>query len=261
MFLDHFISPDALRTEERSYTFIYADEIGLIFGKGISTHAELLDREIVKTEDWLLDDPHNSEALEYYDWLEEFRDMSRGRRACDARAEIRSAEATALIGRCGKTFIHPMEFGSRNKKMGYVVAFWNEDQETYDEFLDGCINELIAHDLISYSYYISTPIEGQTDPRDRPQNKPLSPQDTETLEKAGRSPNMDELKKLHLLRGNEKKQALKRLGLGLGGGKHEWQQALEKAGLSGPGQKWWAPHSESLFDHKLGIILDHVQRT
>lgn len=40
---------------------------------------------------------------------------------------------------------------------------------------------------------------------------------------------------------------LRKFKLGGGGGKkHAWQAAMEKAGIINPGQKWWAPTSESL---------------
>jgi hypothetical protein len=52
-------------------------------------------------------------------------------------------------------------------------------------------------------------------------------------------------RRLHLLRGSEKQDAMKKLGVG-GRKDHPIQTALDKAGLRSPGQKWWALNSEWL---------------
>ena len=52
--------------------------------------------------------------------------------------------------------------------------------------------------------------------------------------------------RLHLMKGDEKKQARKKLGLLGDPVKHPWQSELEKSGDIGPGQKWWAQHSEQI---------------
>lgn len=68
---------------------------------------------------------------------------------------------------------------------------------------------------------------------------------------------MELYKQLHLMRGAEKHAAMKKLGLVGGGKPHPMQTALDKAKLRIPGQKWWAPHSES-FEKRLGAVLGDV---
>jgi len=61
------------------------------------------------------------------------------------------------------------------------------------------------------------------------------------------------------MRGDEKKRAMEILGLGFKGEKqHGMQAAMKKAGFIGPGQKWWAMHSENTFARKLDTILETI---
>jgi len=110
------------------------------------------------------------------------------------------------------------------------------------------MDELYKSGLIKEPVYISTPING------------VSPLDAVSTAKATKTLDKEELKllqKLHLLRGNEKKEAMQKLGLGWKTEKqHGMQAAMKRAGFVGPGQKWWAIHSESTFARRLNTILE-----
>lgn len=57
----------------------------------------------------------------------------------------------------------------------------------------------------------------------------------------------EEMAQLHTMPSDQKKKAMKELGLGKGFGSDKTTgmgPAMRKAGLIGPGQKWWAPNSE-----------------
>lgn len=56
---------------------------------------------------------------------------------------------------------------------------------------------------------------------------------------------LDMHRELHLMDPDRKKEAIKKLGLIGGGHKSGWQKESEKQRLVRPGQKWWAPTSES----------------
>lgn len=52
----------------------------------------------------------------------------------------------------------------------------------------------------------------------------------------------------------EKRALGKKLGIfSAGMKKHPWQDSMEKAKVINPGQRWWAPHSESFHGHKRRI--------
>ncbi len=127
-----------------------------------------------------------------------------------------------------------------------VVSFWNEDSYPYEQ-LKPCLKELIDGGYLLPDCYISTPIH-QTIPLSQLDNSVRTELTPEQREK------MELYKKLHLMRGAEKKAAMKELGVGGGGKPHEMQTALRGAGLQKPGQKWWAPHSES-FNRSLNNAL------
>ncbi len=51
------------------------------------------------------------------------------------------------------------------------------------------------------------------------------------------------MRELHLMSPNEKKAAMKKLGLGSDG--NQWVKEAQRLGIIRPGQKFWAMHSES----------------
>ncbi len=92
-----------------------------------------------------------------------------------------------------------------------IVSFWNTNKKAYDNNLAACLQAL--------------------------QNKQLQAK-------------TDLYRKVHIMRGNAKKDAMKKLGLGWVSKKNRWQQEMEKAGQTTPGNKSWAPTSEGNYGNK-----------
>lgn len=130
------------------------------------------------------------------------------------------------------------------KRLGFydkvrVACFWNDTPGVYSNLLEPCIKALIERDFLDDDSFISTPIHKTV-----PVSTILGGK-AETKEMTDEEQTDYELyKKLHQLRGQEKHDAMKKLKVGGGGKPHPMQQAMSKTGLIGPGQKWWAMHSE-----------------
>jgi hypothetical protein len=138
----------------------------------------------------------------------------------------RRAESLDLLGRIG--FRHD-EY--------WVASFWGHSKVLFDKLLKDCLQELIHKKLLSKEDFVSTPIH-KTIPIEQILGGTAKEQeiDQDKLELA---------KKMHLLRGQEKQDAMKKLGVG-GRKDHPIQTSLDKAGLRIPGQKWWALNSENV---------------
>lgn len=130
------------------------------------------------------------------------------------------AEKVSLVGRFYK---HP--------KKGTIVSFWNNLPETYD-YLSQCLTDLSQKYRFGDNYVISTPIHGTRVSRYLDTKHATDAVDTALA------------KEMHTMRAG-KKEAMKSIGVGGGGKKKPMQQAYEKEGVIQPGQKYWAPTSES----------------
>lgn len=127
-----------------------------------------------------------------------------------------------------------------------VVSFWNSDSSNYaNGKLAYCMQELEREVLPdNEEVVVSTPIGSYSYAEHTKETENLAKATELSLEKQKEYQEL--LKKMHTLRGDEKKAAMKKLGLGWKTpGKHPWQKSQEKVGMLGPGQKWWAPQSES----------------
>lgn len=113
-----------------------------------------------------------------------------------------------------------------------TVSFWKDQP-----FLKDCLQKLLDDNLIDDQTFVSTP---------KLETIPLAKVGVKKERQLSATQEADfELhRQLHLMRGDEKREAMKKLGVGVGGRPHPMQQALTAKGLLGPGQKWWAPNSE-----------------
>lgn len=153
-----------------------------------------------------------------YQWLQEY----------EGRSESK-VKPRAMLGRTGWM----------NHR--HYVAFWF----VHPDMLDECLRALANLEIISDETIVVTPngdrftagskLSGQT---------PKSTGNTEPDPKRQREREL--MQQLHLMRPQQKKAAMKELGLVGGGHKQPWQKAAEKAKLVQPGQKWWAMSSESV---------------
>lgn len=137
-----------------------------------------------------------------------------------------------LFGRTGTDWWTGSD-GHRKKRT--IVSFWDKDKNSYDKLLQSCLEDLEHDGYITKPYFISTPIHG-TVSSDVTTTKEMTPEDEEKYEL---------YRRLHLMRGAEKRAAMKTLGLGGGFKSHGMATSMQKAGLRSPGQRWWAMNSES----------------
>lgn len=163
--------------------------------------------------------------------------------AMELRTEEDAWTISSYLDECGLAGRVATKAGQR------YAAFWSMKRSPCtDDDLEDCLRQLEADDLINDDTVIAIP--GRT--------ALLS----DLLGTAQKEVSADEIRKielsrkLHLMRGAEKKAAMKELGLAQGSKKNAWQKELEKVGLT-PGSRWWAMQSES-FDDKLARVLDHA---
>jgi len=164
-----------------------------------------------------------------------------------------AAEQFALMGRVG--------FLSRPIKIklpwdddvpnidANICSFWNKDRELLKKLLRPCLDALIKshllelEDIVVYPpytlpRYVSDFFMAKKAKQDL--NKAMNPEQQKKV---------DMWRNLHLMRGNEKKQAMASLGLG-----------APKSKISGlmPGQKSWATTSEALnFKEWFSKLTEH----
>lgn len=131
------------------------------------------------------------------------------------------------------------------------VSFWNHDPSQYDGYLRPCLERLIADGQLNSDAKVSTPTHGTIS-----MDEALGGAQGQALTDAQRE-QMELYKRLHLMRGKEKQDAMKKLGVGGGDTPHPVAAAMDKVGLRTPGQKWWALHSES-FAGRLNNALDNA---
>jgi len=126
-----------------------------------------------------------------------------------------------------------------------IISFWNENG-----LMSSCCERLLKENLVNSDDIAFSP-NGEIQfiiPKNIQINK------TDFDNDAYQAKLVRDRQKLHLLPSSQKKQAMKKLGVGGGGSgfKHPWQAALEKGGYINPGQKWRTPTSESFktwFNH------------
>ncbi len=130
----------------------------------------------------------------------------------------------------------------------HIVSFWNEfkpSEKVRDYELPAgtlaelqlCLDRLLADQVITQDTFISTPTHGTVKLDNLVPSK--NPVDSETVEL---------YQQLHLMKPAEKKAAMIKLGL-LNPNqvvKSPWQKEAETVGMVQPGQKWWAPTSETI---------------
>ncbi len=145
-----------------------------------------------------------------------------------------------LVGRSGTLYTSSLGVKDRRKTI-HVVSFWNTDPAHY-ALLPSCLEDLKRKRLVNDRTYVSTPLHGVV-----PIANVMSGAATASRPDDAEKREMEELaKKMHVMRGAEKRDAMKKLGVGGGGKPHPMQTAMDYAGLRQPGQKWWAMQSEGM---------------
>lgn len=207
-----YISPDDIYDNGyRNLSFIYLDNGEMLYGSSDDTHSNI----IYKYKDLIQELYPSIEPISIHGTYKTWQTLN----------------SLTLLGRVG------IFDGSIDGDIP-VVAFWANNKRLYDGLLKNCLNQLHTDNIIDYNTYVSTPLTG-TVPQNEIYNhyKKLTPEEQEKLELA---------KNLHLMRPNEKKAAMLKLGLNTSGSKHKYQKAAEDNKLISPGQKWWATTSEEV---------------
>jgi len=202
-------------------TFLYNDDSGLIATEG-GTHEQIYKR----LPEWI-------EAEE--EAMSEFWEENETDEIDENEMEIRARQILELSTLLGRAL-------ERNRN--WIVSFWNDDYEVY-RLLGPCLEALEPYIYNDKPVEIHTPFEIMNQRAAAAFSRERQ-RDTQRQQETRVSPEARErlalLRKLHLLRGDEKKAALKKLGLwNPEKAQHPWQKAAPMAG-----QKWWAMHSEEI---------------
>ena len=224
-----WICPDDFyqNSDDDSVTFIYINidgESQLYADDNDATHADILVKHLIGF------------------WTSLNRDQDYPRKYLE--------DNFALLGRSGWYDGRCSKDDSKSANNYYVISFWNESNEIYDRLLGGFLEEFKQFVPNGARVIISTP-NG---------NREFS--DTASIVGARTKvdPEYYALRKdLHLLRGDEKKRAMEKLGLyNPEKAEHPMARSLKDRGLLIPGGKWWAPYSEELIINPMvgGFIGD-----
>jgi len=198
-----FFTPDDIVSSDDEKTFLYTAQEGLYLGKKDEIHPDVANRE-----------PY------YSNYVKRHGTSPPDRPTNDALVG-RVAHFTDILG----------EYPEHKNK--HVVAFWNgkPSEKMFRTLLPACLKELKSRGLINNNTYISTVFTKEPIPYSQFLKQGLSDFDASNQDKLDAAP------PVHLLRGNEKRQAL--LKQGATPKLNPWKDHLT------PGQKHWAMASES----------------
>ena len=195
-------------------TFLYSDEIGLIVQPGEISHGSMLYSLKRFPDSYGV---QNVEAVGklfkvYMDDPDLYRRLIVNGRV--ARLDS--------LGEAVEDIVHM--YGDE----GYLISVWDRGKQLLD-----CVNQLYDGGYVSDPVYISTS-DGLISGGEITHSKKTDPTD------------VDEIRRMHLMRGDEKRELMDKLGLSSGSKEHEIAAAMRKKGLLKPGQKWWTLTSEDI---------------
>jgi hypothetical protein len=242
---------------EDAYTFIYDPVLGLVYDVADNAHRGMINKkyEELTTEVDTHPDPSRESVIQW----KRYRTLRRRLRRENLQAWFsetligRSAPVEMLMSSAFSNFRDYLsgllEQMNATVEEAFIVSFWNSNEDVYMR-LPNCIAELMNRNLITDKVIISTPRHG-TSIYSQAQVGTERPHETAVDD--------EELKQrlqLHLLRGDEKKAAMQKLGLEPASQKHPVQQSMEKGKYINPGQKWWAMHSEAWTPENIAKHID-----
>ncbi len=255
--IDFYVNPDTLyqinayvdAAELGIYTFMYGERLGFYWDSGDVSHMDILrrldrelDAQIGDGEDFENIDP---ELLARYRYIDKLYSL--------LHTDLQEAQQHMLMGRAGPMNQIP-GIGAEEDDHTYLVTFWNDDINVYGELLPTCMLHLYDNNLITDPVIINTPIFIENYSSGQVETQGIARDPTPSVDKK----ELDRMRELHLMRGDQKKKAMQELGLAATSQKHPMQATLEKGGYINPGQKWWAPTSES-FSRKLDKIFKTIK--
>jgi len=251
--IDFYVNPDTLyrinayvdAAELGIYTFMYGEKLGFYWDSGDVSHMDIL-RRLDKELDAQIGDEEgieniDPELLARYRYVDKLYGL--------LHTDLEEAQQHMLMGRAAPMNQIP-DIGTEDDYT-YLVTFWNDDMDVYGELLPTCMLHLYDNNLITDPVIINTPIFIKNYSSGEVETQGIARDPTPSVDKK----ELERMRQLHLMRGDEKKKAMQELGLATASQKHPMQAALEKSGYINPGQKWWASTSES-FSRKLNQILE-----
>jgi hypothetical protein len=239
--IGEWITPDVLYASSISnkghaFPFIYAANGEIFYGSPNNTHASVVSANPqLKESSSPVSDPLA------FDWTSRSVDdvldfdLSPGS-STTAPPPVQRRRTTSDAIRVREKLGAKGSLWGRVSSDGGLVSFWNKDAELYERLLVPCLEKLMTDGKLQPGHLVSTPVHGTVEPKD--------------LESAARSLNDEEAQKadlwrqLHLMKPEEKKIAMKALGLLGPKPKSAFRQEAEKQGVVTPGHKLWAPTSE-----------------
>jgi len=226
-----YINPDVFYTEPGAVPFIYTTDGQIFYGLSeYDSHWEILENNRILIKRYRLEKLFGFD-YEHGHGYPDFEDISSSPRNI-------MMESGDLLGR----------IGYQDDDM--IVSFWNIDKNDYERSLESCLKRLITDNKINSSAFISTPVH-KTIPISAIANIEVDEIDPEMRKQ------VELYRKLHLLRGDEKKNAMRQLGVGwTQQTQHPMQTAMRQSGSIGPGQKWWATTSEDVVSQIAALLTD-----
>jgi hypothetical protein len=204
-----YVNPDEFYFKPLARTFFYTIRHNLYWAIGNDTHFEMVEQQ-----------PALAEELGFKP--QDFRDDR-----SKSRERLRWEKEEAILGRA---------IAQEDKT---IISIWNEDVQFVLSLIQPCIEAILPR------LYQSTETE--------PKNDCLvcTPFKTNWWSKwrlAKANPtgkNVELYRNLHLMKPQEKRNAMEKLGLQTQTKQSPWSTAMSQAGLLTPGQKAWAAQSES----------------
>jgi len=200
--------PDDFHMKEGAGTFIYWKNKLIYDTEYGKTHMHLLERypQIVGLQDYQKDP-----------W------------------DDNSKSLVQMISKKRMSMLEDVSIAGRTHHSGKAVAFWNTSTQLLKLGFKKCLEELVKNNLITQQAEIHIPgnniltVQQIFKTQDQVKTTKMSDEETRKLQLK---------KELHTMDGVSKKAAMKELGIPMG------SMSKQKQGM--PGQKWWAPSSESI---------------
>lgn len=204
-----YIDPDTFYCDPRAMTFMYTYNHNFYWASGFDTHFEMIKNQ-----------PKLAEELNF---KPEVMD--------DIKLKIR------FLNRCENSYALFGRAIDRSDKT--IISFWNEKPKFVLELIEPCVQAVLPklHAMTGFEpkedVLVCTPFKTNWWSKWRSGHENPTSQDVQLL------------RNLHLMKPQEKKKAMEKLGLQTKGKGSPWMAAMSQAGLMSPGQKIWAPQSET----------------
>lgn len=119
----------------------------------------------------------------------------------------------------------------------HIVSIWNSDASLVDRLYPDALTELLRHGMLLDDAQVFSPTYNGP----KTVNEVISGGTESQAISKEREKELEAMRQMHLARGDEKKNLMRKAGMKIVPGKRPpIATAMQKAGKSSPGQKWWA---------------------